>query len=46
MSLMRVCVVCIVKEVALSKGLGQLMGVWYKRMHAQATNQQEDSGRM
>ena len=46
MSLMRVCVVCIVKEVASSKGLNQLMGVWRKRMHAQATNQQEDSGRM
>ena len=44
MSLMRVCVVCIVKDA--SKGLNQLMGVWRKRMCSQATNQQEDSGRM
>ena len=45
-SLVRLCVVYVVKEVGYSGGLGQLMGVAHKRRSAQATYQQEDLGRM
>ena len=44
-SLTRVCIVLVVKELRHSGGLGQLMGTVCKRTHARATDQQEDSGR-
>ena len=41
-SLARVCVVYVVKELRHSGGLGQLMGVARKRTRARATDQQEE----
>ena len=41
-SLARVCVVYVVKDVTFSGGLGQLMGVARKRSRAQATDQKEE----
>ena len=36
-SLVRVCVVYVVKEVVSFRGLSQLMGMAHKRMHTQAS---------
>ena len=41
-SLARVCIVYVVKEVTSSGGLGQLMGAVRKRTCARATDQQEE----
>ena len=42
-SLARLCVAYVVKEVASFRGLGQLMGVVRKITRARAIDQQEDS---
>ena len=44
-SLMQVCVVYVVKEVASFRGLGQLMGVAHNRTHTQADKLHRPAGR-
>ena len=46
MSPMRVCVMYLVMEVTLFRGLCQLMGMERKITHARATDQYKDSGRI
>ena len=45
-SLARLCVVYIVKQVPSFSDVSQLMGIVRKRIHASVTDQQEDSERI